>query len=175
MKRSQEDVLDAALAVLRRGEVASLDSVAKELDLTKAGVLHHFPSKEQLLLGVIDHTVDLWEKQLHKLSGQNPTHLERLRAYVEFTIAADFDLADLALMCDPKLYETLSSRWRERLEPWFGEDPDASEEQLAIYRAARFIADGAWFDQALGMTSFNTAQRADICAVALKLLDGVGS
>ncbi len=54
-----ERILDAALAAFadRGVEATSLDSLAVEIGVRKQTILYWFPSKEQLLLGVVDHAV----------------------------------------------------------------------------------------------------------------------
>jgi AcrR family transcriptional regulator len=55
-KRSREAIIDAAIPLFAqqgfRG--ASLASIAAAAGLTQPGLLHHFRSKEELLLGVLD-------------------------------------------------------------------------------------------------------------------------
>jgi TetR/AcrR family transcriptional regulator len=52
-------ILDAALAAfaIRGVEATSLDALAAEIGIRKQTILYWFPSKEQVLLGVIDHAV----------------------------------------------------------------------------------------------------------------------
>jgi AcrR family transcriptional regulator len=58
-KGTRERILDAALAAFasRGVEATSLDSLAEVVGIRKQTILYWFPSKEQLLLGVVDHAV----------------------------------------------------------------------------------------------------------------------
>ena len=55
--KTREDILDAALATFgNRGyNNGSLVEIADQVGMTHAGVLHHFGSKDQLLLAVLAH------------------------------------------------------------------------------------------------------------------------
>ncbi len=58
-RSTRERILDAALAAFadRGVEATSLDSLAAEVGVRKQTILYWFASKDQLLLGVIDHAV----------------------------------------------------------------------------------------------------------------------
>ena len=150
---TKTDILDCAREVLRRGDSLTMDSVASEVDLTKAGVVHHFGSKEVLMLAVLDHLLDRWEGELNARAGDGAGPRERLRAYVEYTLLSDMDTSDLALLADPKLFDTLSNRWSERMDGWFGKMQDP---RLVT---ARLVADGAWIDRCLDLLHVEEADR----------------
>ncbi|MCP3143565.1 TetR/AcrR family transcriptional regulator [Pyxidicoccus xibeiensis] len=48
----------AARVIAEHGAGVSLDLVAREADVSKGGLLHHFPSREALLLGLVEHLVE---------------------------------------------------------------------------------------------------------------------
>jgi hypothetical protein len=115
--------------------------------------------------------VDLWEEQLTNALGQPEGPVDKLRAHVDFSVLADFDGGDLALLADVKLREVLATQWRERLRPWFGVDAPGSAAQKASLQAARLIADGAWTDQALGLLTMTTEERELVRGIAQRLID----
>ena len=104
MAKTTEQLLDDAIAVLRRGGVVTIDSVASEAGMSKAGVVHHFSSKEALMVGVVNRVMDLWEGQLAATIGEVTDPVERLRAYVDFEVLSDFDGGDLALLAECRAY-----------------------------------------------------------------------
>jgi len=88
--RSRSDtasrILDAALArFAERGvEATSLDSLAAEIGVRKQTILYWFPSKDQLLLAVIDHAVaELADQLTDAVLGAEPVRDRRVSAAVD--------------------------------------------------------------------------------------------
>ena len=169
---TKTEILDAALVALRQGETLTLDSVAAHAGLTKPGIVHHFKTKGALTVAVVERLMDLWELDLNARVDDQADARARLRAYVEFAFTSDLDPSDLALLADARLRDKLNELWIERLRPWFGEDITADPVELASIRAARLLADGAWFDRALGTVDFSESDRFAILTIALELTEG---
>ncbi|MGO1398190.1 MAG: TetR/AcrR family transcriptional regulator [Brevibacterium yomogidense] len=166
---TKSEILEGAQAVLRRREPLTLDSVAAQVGLTKPGLVHHFRTKEALAVAVVEHVALRWLDGLKRYAGESPSPVERLRAYIRYTMTDDIDASDLALLSDAKLSGQLVALWDSTLSPWMGEVIDASPSDRARYRAARLAADGAWFDRALGVVSFSREDLAEVLDVALSL------
>lgn len=64
-----EKMLDAAHEVVLREGMGRLtiDAVAKVAGLSKAGLLHHFPSKDALVLAMVTRHVDRWRSEFMAL------------------------------------------------------------------------------------------------------------
>lgn len=164
------EILEAALEALRRGDSLTLDAVAREAGLTKPGVVHHFPTKEVLTMSVVEHLLDRWDEALQIRAGNNPSPIDRLRAYVEFTLLGDMDAADLALLAVPNLRDKLSALWVERMDVWFG---DIRDPRLVV---ARLVADGAWIDRCLGLLPLDEDERMAAVALVNSLItEGINS
>lgn len=163
---SKNNVLDSALQALRQGEVLTIDAVAQHAGLTKPGVVHHFPTKEALTVAVVNRVLDLWEDELQARADKESSATEKLKAYVDWTLMGQLDPSDLALLADARLREKLSEQWSTRLDPWLG-----SQLRDPKIQAARLIADGAWFDRALGVIKLSQASREEIRAIALTLIN----
>lgn len=174
MTRTREDILDDAIAVLRQGETLTLDAVAKQAGMTKPGVVHHFPTKEALAVGVVDHVLDHWEAELSERVEAGADPVDRLRTYVQFTLMDDFDSSDLAMLADIRLRDQLAEQWASRLDSWFGPELDHDDPQHARHQAARMLADGAWFDRGLGIVTLDNEERSALLQVALRLIDKGG-
>ena len=77
--RRREDILRAALATFgsKGFKAGSLAEVAEQVGITQAGVLHHFGSKDQLLLDVLEYRD---QSDVEQLEGQHiPGGLELFR------------------------------------------------------------------------------------------------
>lgn len=165
------ELLDYAVEVLRRGDALTIDAVAREAGLTKPGVVHHFGTKEALTLAVVNRIIDRWEADLHTRAPEGADPIDKLRAYVDYAITGNFDSSDLALLADVNLRERLSALWAERLTPWLGSNIDADPASRASLRAARLLADGAWFNAALGIPTIRVDEEPILRAIALQLVN----
>lgn len=171
-------VVNAALDLLSRGEVLTIDAVARATGLTKPGVLHHIGSKRNLMLRAVDEVVDRWTIELRRYPSQmgpdaegapfRATATTRLRSYLDFACAHAFDASDLALFADPRLRERLREQWAQRLRPWLG--PPAGERSPAQV-AVRLLADGMWFNAALGTGAATAQEKEQVRVLGHQLLD----
>lgn len=139
--------------------------------MTKPGVVHHFGTKEVLTVAVVNRIIDRWEADLHTRASADAEPIDKLRAYVDYALNGDFDSSDLALLADVNLRERLSALWAERLTPWLGSDIDTDPASRASLRAARLLADGAWFNAALGIPTVRDDERSVLRAIALQLVN----
>lgn len=169
--RSKSEILDHAIDVLRAGDALTLDAVARRAALTKPGVVHHFRTKEALVVAVVDHIIDRWEADLAARVPAEATPVERLRAYVDHSLTGVFDNSDLAFMVDVRVRDSLAEQWTARLAPWFGDDVAGTPARRASLRAARLLADGAWFNSALGIDAVRDDEAAAVRRIAQGLID----
>ncbi|MGP6206270.1 TetR/AcrR family transcriptional regulator [Microbacterium sp. F2] len=168
---TKPELLDSAIAVLRRGENLTIDAVAREAGLTKPGVVHHFSTKEALTVAVVDRLIDRWESDLRTRASDEASSVNKLRAYVDYALTGTFDQSDLALLADVNLRDRLCALWAERLDPWFGSTIEADAASRASLRAARLLADGAWFNAALGIPTVLDDERTALHSIALQLIN----
>ena len=94
--RTRALLLDAAgTAIAQHGVNVSLDIIAKGAGVSKGGLLHHFPTREELLLAVMRHLLAGFDADVEReleSDSQEPGRPGRLvRAYVN---AAFADLLD---------------------------------------------------------------------------------
>lgn len=172
---SRARILDGSLELLRSGGTVSLESAARCVGLSKPGVMYHFPTKEALMLALVDRILDGWGEQMaRRLSApaeQVPAR-ERLRAYLDWCLSGEVDEADLVMLTDPRLRGTLKERWAARVRPWVALPEDLPPEHRGPLLAVRLIADGAWFADSSGILVLDPGERARVRAVAETLLAG---
>lgn len=124
----------------------TIDEVAKSAALSKGGVLHHFPSKEALLLAAFAHDLDSFEEEVARLQQEDPATpgaytRAYLRACVEsFGPTGDDCLTFLhqfrAIPSTVRLVRSYKERWMHRVEQ-DGLNP-------AIANLVRYVGDGIW-------------------------------
>lgn len=159
-------LLELATSILSRGDVLTLDTLAAEADLSKAGVIHHFRTKEGLMRAVIEAILDRWEEELAARAAVRPGPHARLRAYIDHSFTETFDASSLAFLADVRLRDELRQLWSDRLASWIDDSGKPS------HAAARLLADGAWLNQALGTADFSPGLKRELQAIAEGLLDG---
>lgn len=71
-------IIAAAFAQLEEGGSVSLDSVARAVGLTKPGVMYHYPTKEALMLALVDSVLDRWESELTARLGVTSSRRARM-------------------------------------------------------------------------------------------------
>lgn len=156
--RTQRAILDAATAVIReQGTGVSLVVIAEAAGVSKGGLLHHFPSRDELFLAVAGDSVNQLRSRVHELvdlSENRPGKM--LRAYIRAFFDGGNDVQDYfefsglwsMLNVIPGVAELLQEDtdwWRAR----FAEDglhPDRI--MLAQYATEGIIGTSYW-DKAL--------------------------
>jgi AcrR family transcriptional regulator len=129
--RTRQAVLEAAARlVAERGSKVSLDLVAHAAGVSKGGLLHHFPSREALLVGLVEAWLARFDLAVERHLDSSDDRPGRLtRAYIRANF--DLDVADVneSLWRNPAILSVLMStpavldradeadrRWRAALD-----------------------------------------------------------
>ncbi|CAN7513184.1 TetR/AcrR family transcriptional regulator [Knoellia sp. LjRoot47] len=173
MPTTREQILDATIELLRDGRNVSLDAVAADVGLTKAGLIHHFRFKQDLMLGVIEHVADRWIEALQAEVGDaaGASATSRIGAYARLALQRQHDEADIAMLADTRLRGALTERWVEQMRPWIQLDDVPPGPERAALTTVRLIADGVWFDDAANVFPVDLADRPAIQALIDILLE----
>jgi AcrR family transcriptional regulator len=146
---NRQTILEAAVRVAARDPITTvtIDAVATEAGLTKAGVLYHFPSKNQLLVAVQEHLAVEWETQLIAAAGgtAEETPLPRRVAAYARVSAESASRAELVLMIEATAAPEIAAPMRTVIDRWVPSvDAALRDPELWPYVLARLAADGLW-------------------------------
>jgi AcrR family transcriptional regulator len=167
---NRDGMLNAAEEVVLRDGIGrlTLDAVAKEADLSKGGLMHHFPTKDALIDAMVRRKVDAWRTEYEAAIARQPAGPGRvLRALVELCLADTDPAGDAecrrcfvmvaALVHDARhvvalreVHRDLAARVeKDGLPPGFGE-------------AVHLAMSGLWFDRMFGLTEFTREKLIEI-------------
>ncbi len=163
---TQKAILDAAnRIVLEQGvEHLTLEQVAAEAGISKGGLLYHFPTKEALIKGMINHYLKRFTEdfsQAAEIEGETPGRWNR--SYLTTTFADNQRTPRMssgllaAIATDPGLLTPLQERFREwvALLSQDGIDPTTA----AIIR---LVADGLWLVELFGLSAPDEATKEKV-------------
>jgi AcrR family transcriptional regulator len=119
------DILHAAAQIFRQKgyHAASMQDIADAVELQKASLYHHVESKQDILLAILDITLDLLIEDLHKVMADDLSPQEKLlkaiRVYVN-RLTEDADLAAVLLLEYRNLEPDLRTRHNARRDRYEG-------------------------------------------------------
>jgi len=160
------DILDAASRIVDEQGIfnLTLDAVAKEAGLSKGGLFYHYPSKEALVRGMVDHLANNYEEKISKDMEVSPDEKGKfIRSYVNVTFnqskenkhknavllaakAVDYDLLDPI--------RTLYEEWSREVENGDIDPMKASIIQLAT--------DGLWLTELFDINRMTEEKKKEI-------------
>lgn len=169
-------MLDAAEDVVLRDGIGrlTLDAVAKEANLSKGGLMHHFPTKDALIDAMVRRKGDGWRQEYERaIEAEAPGPGRVLRALVRLCMSDTVTDQDdcrrcfvlvAALVHDAKHVGAMREVHRDlvaRIEA-DGLPPGLGE-------AVHLAMNGLWFDRMFGLTEFTPEKLGQI----KRALDGV--
>ena len=158
---TKKNILNAAnKVILEKGaDALTLEAVAQEAGISKGGLLYHFPSKKQLIQGMIDSMIARVDAALqHELAQSNGDYVA---AYIRasFQTVTEPDQISYALFAatahDPDLIQPLRVRFFKMQDEIAA--AAASEEIGTILRLA---LDGLWISDLFGFAPPSPELRA---------------
>jgi AcrR family transcriptional regulator len=137
----------------------TLEAVAKASNVTKGGLLHHFPNKNALLDALIEDLLKQLDRKIDEIMERDPVNYGRFtRAYVRVTLEDEQPKASdpwsplwALIMSEPGLQKTWAEWLQHRLEIHKKTD---SSPMLEIVRLA---ADGAFFSFSIQSSALLTS------------------
>lgn len=172
-------ILRAAVEIIGADglDAVTYESLAEASGMSKSGLIYHFPSRHELMLGVHRYLAETWERELIAAAGGTADEVDaptRLRAMV-LSLSRSATRADLLLQVDSRTHRDFAEVWRDVDERWLppvdgveGEGQDA-----ALTRAAylvQILADGLWVHDHVHHDALTAAQRRALTAAILELI-----
>jgi AcrR family transcriptional regulator len=181
MRRTKEEamktrgtVLRAAAQVITRsgGSAFTIEAVAQEAGVTKGGVLHHFPSKEALVEGLIDQVTAMFNAQLTTELAAEPAGQPGrwLRAYIRTIFSVQYDEMNLipalsaAVTADHQILNRIRDGFRESQGAAIQDGLDPT-----LATIIRTAVDGIAFKRALGLNVLDADTSQSVYEALLRL------
>ena len=175
---SRPDILDAAMRVLDAADGGDItyDAVARKAGLTKAGLMYHFPSKDAMMIAIIEHVIGRWQRELQAALGvplEESTLAQRVHAFVEFTGTGGATPGEFAVFSEAVRRPALSAPWLDYLRTWFavgGDTTDGTSDEATAILLVWLAANGLWIAEATGILTLDEARRRSLVSALLSLL-----
>lgn len=163
MRRTKEEAMQtrervlaaAAHLIAHQGiNVFTIEAVAQEASLTKGGVLHHFPSKDALISGLIEEVFQTFNTRLNEELQSEPIGQPGrwLRAYIRTVFSVEYEEKNLlpslaaVLATDHQLVERIRQSFEKNQQLAVQDGTDPMEATLI-----RLVVDGLVFARALNI------------------------
>ncbi|WP_426578752.1 TetR family transcriptional regulator [Bacillus altitudinis] len=176
-KTKKEQIFEAAAhTILKEGlSQLTLQQVAEHANMTKAGLLYHFSSKEDLIQQMNEHAVASFRQQLD--TYQETYKNEKapfVRAYILATLN-DLDRQNTTQLCTSMLAtmsfdEALLNPWRH----FYAEFKEKATEEIndpALSQLIRFACDGIWFSEMFQLEPLNREEKTLLLHRILHILE----
>ena len=162
----------AALVVKERGaSQLTLEAVAKQANVSKGGLLYHYPNKQALLKAMIVHLDENFERAIAKQIEQSEGEITWLEAYVAMSFDPQHSqIAESAGMLaaianDLSLLEPLAQRYQVLQQQLEANNIDSD-----LASIIRLAADGLWFTELFKISPLTEEKRSSILAALLTLI-----
>jgi AcrR family transcriptional regulator len=164
---TREKLIQAAaqLVVSKGINRVTLEQVALEAGVSKGGLLHHFPTKQALLSGLMEQIGKVFKARLEKyMALETPNQPGRLaRAYVRASFEYEADELQLTNAI-AKVVSEFPELLLELQEEFAQLDQEMQSDGLPAARAIviRLACDGLWFSELIGMSSLQEPLRTQM-------------
>jgi AcrR family transcriptional regulator len=161
MKNARARVMQAAAAIVVESGISGVtyEAVAARAQMTRSGVVYHFPAKQQLIAGAHEHFAEQWHEETAarlSTSFEDADVEARLRAYVQqHAVVAHEGLVEvLAQMTGDRASREVWSDIEGRWAPL----PDFDDPAGVRHLIARLAAHGLWLHQIVREPRLTEAQ-----------------
>lgn len=149
--KARDQVLDAARRIVatRGAGHLTFEELAAESGITRGGITYHFPTKQDLLKGLIEADILDWDKASEALEAECPC--PRLAAYIG-QVRCNLDATDAgyrryvsglmsAAMVDPGLLDPIRDYQKRKYSDWNWDDQNLMRYVLLLAAEGVFWQD----------------------------------
>lgn len=166
-RRSRKmDILHAASKIVKEKGIfnLTLDAVALEAGLSKGGLLYHYPSKEELVQGMVEHLASNYREKIANKAEANAEEKGRwIRAYLDVTFNQMYQNKDMhsGLLAAKAVNENLLDPIRALYSDW---QDEISKDGLDPVKATiiRLAIDGVWLAELFDFYHIDTDMKEKI-------------
>jgi AcrR family transcriptional regulator len=174
-QQTQYAILEAGVQVITEQGAGqfTLDAVALQANVSKGGLLYHFPSKDALIAAMLAHYLDSFDAKVEQLCTGDVHPHAWLRAFVRATFEeTPSDIAIVASQLAAIVTNSdLIAPMRERYGVWTQRALDAGLPSDLVYLVIA-ATDGYWYAQMFGFNTFDNGLRDTLQQRLLALIDG---
>ncbi|RSL34825.1 TetR/AcrR family transcriptional regulator [Salibacterium salarium] len=167
------NILKAAAGIVREQGILALtlEAAASKAGVSKGGLLHHFPSKEKLIQGMVEHLNDSYVHNIRESAKNDQIKTGRwTRSFIQETNEQLINNQELnagmlaALSVNPELLRPFQDAYKEWQESM--EEDGLNKVNATILRLA---ADGLWLSELFGLAPLEDNERHDVLEKLIKL------
>ncbi len=106
----------------------SMDAIAKKLDMKKASLYYHFPSKESMFLAVLEYSYETYKKKYQSILG-----MDNLQESIQEMITFPYR--------EKNLFSIVSQKWYcqiQEIEIWMREKNTTIQNQVCIVYSEKY-------------------------------------
>ncbi|SFP90981.1 TetR/AcrR family transcriptional regulator [Salibacterium halotolerans] len=165
MEKRQQILEGASKVISERGlHRLTLDAVAKECNMSKAGLIHHFPSKEALITAMNKQVADRFTESIDQANDQEPSYNKAyLKGSIEELNAPKMLNVSNSLLAAIATNPELIQPWRQSYEEM---DEKMKQEGISeeLSSIIRLVSDGLWFANMFDLQPLSKQEQENVKA-----------
>ncbi len=173
---TQQTILSAGVQVIKdHGAGAfTLDAVAHQAGVSKGGLLYHFPNKDALISGMLEHYLNSFDAAVEQLATDDPSPHAWIKAFVVVTFNESASEVAIvasqlaAIINNPDLLAPMRVRYAVWLARAIDDGLPPDLAQLIIT-----ASDGYWYGQMFGINPLQDTVREALLNRLLGMIEDV--
>lgn len=170
---TRSKILEAAAYIIQTNGILSftLEAVAKQAGVSKGGLLYHFPSKEALVSGMVEHLMQNYIENIEKNANQDTLPYGRwTRSFIRgsFEKSNPDKYMNAGLMAAAAVNRELLEPVQEAYEQW---QTRINNDQLDSIDSTilRLAVDGLWFSEIFDLAPLEKQHRQRVLERMIQL------